>query len=177
MRQVIQVRAWVGAALLLGLAACSPAMNWRRVVLEDTGVEALLPCKPDAASRPLAWPSQTMTLSMRSCQQQGATFAVSWLRFASAEQARAAVAAWRLASQGSARVQEPTAPPSTWRVSGAQLAQRWSGQGRRESGPTLQVGLGHAVFDTVVVQLAVYSPAAQAPDDAPFWDGLARVRR
>ena len=42
--------AWLAAATLT-LAACSPALDWRQVRPDDTGVEAMFPCKPLSHAR------------------------------------------------------------------------------------------------------------------------------
>ena len=83
---------WVVAALATGglLAACSPALNWRTAQLKDAPLQVLLPCDPQAASRPVALGLGQVQMSVLGCEAQGATFAVS--NFAVTEPARAAEA-------------------------------------------------------------------------------------
>ena len=83
---------WFVAALATGglLAACSPALNWRTTQLKDAPLQVLLPCDPQAASRPVELGLGRVQMSVLGCEAQGATYAVS--NFAVAEPARAAEA-------------------------------------------------------------------------------------
>lgn len=166
----------VAGLVLAGLSACSPGLDWRVLPLGAVGAEVMMPCKPESASRELMWAGQPQRLNMRSCEQQGVTFAVAWMSFARTDQAVAAVAEWRAASQRSAQVQG-AAEPQAWAVPGALMAQRWQGGGQREGGPALNVTLGHAVFGAHVVQLATYAPAESTLSLSTFWEGLAKSRR
>lgn len=65
------------AALLLALAACSPALNWREVRPDNTQLSLLLPCKPDKAEKTVPLGGQPTTLAMLGCDAAGATFAVA----------------------------------------------------------------------------------------------------
>lgn len=95
---------WLAAAVLLGaLAACSPPLDWRTVRMEGAGLEALLPCKPDRAVRPVELGGRTVELSMAGCKADGATFAVSHMLLdgsAGAAEAGAVLAQWRTATLG-----------------------------------------------------------------------------
>ncbi|MFZ3118274.1 MAG: hypothetical protein WA159_08145, partial [Variovorax sp.] len=46
-------RAGLAAAFVVAVAlsACSPTFNWREVPVGDAGLVAMLPCKPDRATR------------------------------------------------------------------------------------------------------------------------------
>ena len=91
------------AALPWALAACSPPLDWRTVRLEGAGLEALLPCKPDRAARPVELGGQTVELSMAGCKADGATFAVSHMVLdgsAGAAEAGAVLSQWRAATLG-----------------------------------------------------------------------------
>lgn len=69
--------------MLLALAACSPALNWREVKpVEAQGLVALFPCKAEAAVRRLAVPGLEggeVDLHVLSCQAGGMTWALSYL--------------------------------------------------------------------------------------------------
>ncbi|MDE2402296.1 MAG: hypothetical protein KGL90_11590 [Burkholderiales bacterium] len=69
--------------LCLGLAACSPALNWRTVRPPDaSGLEALFPCKPNKVDRLVQLPGQAgprVLVHLLSCQAGEATWAVSYL--------------------------------------------------------------------------------------------------
>ena len=90
---------------LLLLSGCSPVFNWRDVTVADNLV-ALLPCKPDRATRSLEMPGvERISISMTGCPAGDATFAVSQAEAASAAQAAMWLAAWK----ASARAQWPDA--------------------------------------------------------------------
>ena len=73
----------IAAALLLGLASCAPALNWRELKpAQAQGLVALFPCKAEAAMRRLAVPGLDggeVDLHVLSCQAGGMTWALSYL--------------------------------------------------------------------------------------------------
>src|ERR1700761_8045790 len=98
------------AALALAvLAGCSPTFNWREVPVGDDGVVALLPCKPDRASRRIPLGSEAVPVEMVGCAAGGATFAVARATAGSPAQADSWMKAWRAATReqlGAAPVNE-----------------------------------------------------------------------
>lgn len=90
-----------GAMLLAlaALAACSPVFNWREVPLGTDGVIALLPCKPDRATRTLPLGAEPVEIEMAGCQAGDATFALARVPVADLAQARERLAAWRAATR------------------------------------------------------------------------------
>ena len=67
----------VPSLVAAALAACSPTFNWREVPVGDAGVVALLPCKPDRATRADAARHRGGAVDMAGCEAGGATFAVA----------------------------------------------------------------------------------------------------
>ena len=61
------------ASALLGLAACSPALNWRTVALPEAALTITLPCKPDHATRKVELAGTPVDLSMVGCEADGAS--------------------------------------------------------------------------------------------------------
>jgi hypothetical protein len=59
------------------LAACTPAFNWRDVGFDNLPVAALLPCKPDRATRTLPIAGAPRTMVMAGCEAGGAMFTVA----------------------------------------------------------------------------------------------------
>ncbi|MBO9652352.1 MAG: hypothetical protein J7605_27910 [Variovorax sp.] len=86
-------------AVAVLLAACSPTFNWREVPIGDAGVIALLPCKPERATRDLPLGTGTIPVDMAGCKAGGATFAVAHARAESAEQAELWLRAWHTAAR------------------------------------------------------------------------------
>ncbi|RYX90939.1 MAG: hypothetical protein EOO28_27465 [Comamonadaceae bacterium] len=90
----------LAAAVLLGwlLAACNPVFNWREARADNGTLVALLPCKPDRASRSVSLAGQALELKMMGCDAGGATFAVSHATLADPSRANEVLAQWRLAT-------------------------------------------------------------------------------
>lgn len=97
-------RGLIVSALLI---ACSPTFNWREVSISGD-LTALLPCKPDRATRELplgdagggsASTAGVMSLEMAGCPAGGATFAVAQAQAGSPAQAAAWLTAWQAATR------------------------------------------------------------------------------
>jgi len=84
---------------LAALAACSPTFNWREVPVGDAGLVALLPCKPDRASRQLPLGAESVAVEMVGCEAGDATFAVASAHAADATQAGSWMHAWQAATR------------------------------------------------------------------------------
>lgn len=86
------------AALVLGLAACSPALNWRSVAVTEAALQVTLPCKPELAVRTVELAGAPLALSLLSCDADGATFAVSYATLTDPSRTGAALEHWRAAT-------------------------------------------------------------------------------
>jgi hypothetical protein len=161
---------------LLALGACSPTFNWRELRLDGTPLQALMPCKPESATRPAPLAGQPVELHMHSCKAGGLRFAVAWADVGSAAQVPVAIAAWRSASLQAIRVAD-SAPgdavqPWSVRVAGAPAALGVSAQGQDPQGQPVQTRAAYFAQGTQVFQAAVYG--AKLPDEAveAFFAGL-----
>lgn len=67
------------AAVSLGLAACSPALNWREFQPEGSGIIATFPCKPDRHVRTIKLAVQTVRMEMLTCAADDTRFALSFM--------------------------------------------------------------------------------------------------
>lgn len=173
---------WLQCKLVLVLApiawllvACGQGWNWRVLPVGDSGLESVLPCKPDAAARTMQLPTQVAQLEMRSCDAHGVTFAVAWMPLSADTDLSAHLALWRTASLASARA-SLVSEPRAWAVRGVTLAQRVEARGRRADGSTMPVSLGHAIAGRYLVQMATYGELDRESSSA-FWDGLSMRRR
>jgi hypothetical protein len=106
--------ALVSAAVLAG---CSPVFNWRDVRLDTAPVLALLPCKPDHASRQINLPSGPTPLVMAGCQAGGATFAISAMDVGDPLKAAEVALQWQAATNLSQKSAKGASTP--YRVPGA----------------------------------------------------------
>lgn len=98
----------VCCVVLLGLGACSPALNWRQVALSELGLEASLPCKPEHRERPIELAGQPAQVRMAGCSADGATFALACAVLEDPAQAGMALTHWRAAVL--AALHAPAAP-------------------------------------------------------------------
>ncbi|OUM04195.1 hypothetical protein [Variovorax sp. JS1663] len=102
----------VVAASLLG--ACSPVFNWREVPIAGDGLVALLPCKPDRATRSLPLGAgASIAVDMTGCEAGGATFAVAHATAEDAAQAERWMAAWRAATRSQLAGRPAAEAPAT----------------------------------------------------------------
>lgn len=67
-----------GLVLACVTAACSPALDWREVRPEFSGLVALFPCKPFGNARQLKLVGATVEMTLYSCTAAGTTYAVAF---------------------------------------------------------------------------------------------------
>lgn len=160
------------------LVGCSPTFNWRELRPEGTPLQALMPCKPETATRPVALDGGALNeLRMYSCDTGGLTFAVSWLELGDSARVPAALNGWRRASLGAVRVDAARAedPAAQWSgsVPGAAQALGLTVQGTDYQGKAVQMRALHFVRGTQVYQAAIYGPSLNDSGViATFFDGL-----
>lgn len=58
--------------------ACTPALDWREVVLEGTPVRAMLPCRPSVFSRSVTLSEHPVQWTILSCRTAGAQWSVGY---------------------------------------------------------------------------------------------------
>jgi hypothetical protein len=64
--------------LAAAVAACAPALDWREVRPDGTGLVALFPCKPDRQVRRLPLAGTIVEMSLWACTAAGATYAMGF---------------------------------------------------------------------------------------------------
>ncbi|MEN9383955.1 MAG: hypothetical protein RL323_1098 [Pseudomonadota bacterium] len=180
--------------LLAGFAAvlwgCSPALNWREVRVDGAPLQALMPCKPERATREvplLGLQAPSLPLHMLSCEASGATYALAaaLLPNGAPSIAEQAQQAWRLAAWAS--LKQPLTPgataPAGWAELpfaapapvGLQRLSGWQGPGLAHNGQPLQARILWAQQGPWLVQVAVYAPSGASGVNeawAIFTDGL-----
>jgi hypothetical protein len=67
-----------GLLLLSMLAGCSPQLNWREVQPPGSRLQALMPCKPEAAMRIVPLAGLPVEMHLSGCDAGGATFVIGW---------------------------------------------------------------------------------------------------
>ncbi len=149
--------------MVLSLAACSPALNWREVRAATAPLVLMLPCKPDQGSRSVPFAGRDTMLQMLGCDAAGMTFAVAHAEIAPAADAQAVLAQWKQITLTHVRAEG--AQESAARVSGATSAAaalpalRVRARGRAPDGAALHTEALYFVQGRRVVQAVLYAKA------------------
>ena len=121
MNQIL--RRVIGGLGLTALIACTPALNWRDTRLGDGDVQALMPCKPDAATRTVRLPAGQqavdVTLRMQGCEASDLQFTLAQMTVPDGLAVADALSAWRGASLAALKVQPGDVPVQAWQIKGA----------------------------------------------------------
>jgi hypothetical protein len=164
---------WPASALFLTvmvlLAGCSPALNWREVRPEGTRLALLLPCKPDKAQKTVPLGGPATQLLMLGCDAGGATFAVAVADLGDAAKAAPVLAQWQtltLANMkaGPAPQVLPLKLPGAAAVPPATLvkAEGQGPDGKPVSGQAAYFAQGSQVFQVVMYSPRIAPEAAEA---------------
>jgi hypothetical protein len=154
----VSSRCFWALALVAGLVACSPSLNWRKVPVAQ--LAALLPCKPDHAERQVELAGAQRTLAIWGCEAEGALFAVSHVRVDAMASAELVIAAWQLAAlrnmPGATAQSAPFQAPvlTSQRVEPGVLVRT---KGKRADGQALQGQLVWFSRGADVYHLALYA--------------------
>jgi hypothetical protein len=151
------------AALTLLLVACTPALNWRDVRPEGSGLLLQFPCRPDQQTRALSLAGPPVRLSLLACAASGLTWGLAHADVGDA--ARVDVSLRALADASTANL--GAAPPvvlSQAVVGAAGPGSRLKLQGRLPDGAPVQMQVLLFARGTRVFQATVFGE--QVPDDA-----------
>lgn len=159
------------ASWLLG--ACSPTFNWRELRADGAPLVALMPCKPEAATRPVPMLGQPTELHMHSCEAGGLTFAVAWAKLDDAAKASEALGQWQVASLASIRVAPGSSTDWAMALPRADRVQGVKAQGSDHIGQPLQTQAVYFSKANWVYQAAVYGPKLPEQATSAFFDGLS----
>jgi hypothetical protein len=99
------------AGLLAVLAACSPALDWREVRVDDGGFVARFPCRPQRVARPATVGDQAVRMEMLSCADDGVTYGAGWADIGDPRAVNPALRAMRQAAAGNLGVAESASEP------------------------------------------------------------------
>ena len=110
-------------ALAAALGACTPALNWRQLSADTSGVTWLMPCKPDQATRPVtlrvANQDVQTSLSLQGCEASNMQFTFGQMVVPQGLTAGDAIRAWRLASVAPLDAVPTDVLTQTWAIQGA----------------------------------------------------------
>ncbi len=158
-----------------GLAACSPALDWREAQIEGPGLAAMFPCRPVGQSRQIELAGAAVTLRMQACEAGGGTFAVSAVDVKDPATVGPALSALRDATLDKLASPTVTAAPTGWSLTGAtpqQAAGRWQLISQRPDGSSLSLDTAVFARGTWVVQATVISTGPDTRASTPFFEGL-----
>jgi hypothetical protein len=136
------------------LAACSPALNWRKVEIQE--LRAQLPCKPDQATRKVDLGGQSVNLEMAGCEADGALFAVSRIEANDPASAAKAMDAWKqqtLSAMRATRDERSALQPPVWADAHTSIV----AQGSNAHGQPVQATLTWVLRQSRVYHFAVYA--------------------
>jgi len=164
---------WGGVLLALGLAACSPALNWREVRPEGSDAVALFPCKPDRFARAVPLAGSRVEMQLASCAVEGVTYGLSHASVAQPAQVK-----WALEEMQAAAAKNIGAGPATpapLSISGMTphpLAQRWALQGHGPDGKPVHEQVAVFTRGLRVYQATIVGPNIDAEAAETFFSGI-----
>lgn len=164
--------------LLLAVAGCNPALNWREVRPEATRLALLLPCKPDKAQKQVPLGGQATTLSMQGCDAGDATFAVAVATLPDATRVADVLAQWQAATLANMKAAPGSGRTTTLRLSGVNApaqAVLVSAQGQRTDGTVVHGQAAYFADGAQVFQAVMYTGkvnAASAETAETFFSSL-----
>lgn len=159
----------------LAVSACSPALDWRRVALDDSGVAATLPCRPSVYQRSVRLQQGSLALMLRACSTEGVTWAVAHATVAEPALVAPTLRALSLAAATNVGLSAIPTDARRWSPRGAtpsEAALRWRGAGRLPDGrgvhaETAVFARGMRVFQATMIGSGAIEGAADM-----FFDGL-----
>ncbi|HEX6707934.1 MAG TPA: hypothetical protein VF169_24555 [Albitalea sp.] len=162
-----------GALAVLGLAACSPPLDWREVRPIDSDVTALFPCKPQRLSRPVTLAGAKVQMDLVSCSAKDATYALAYARMPEPVQVSHALRQLRAAASANIGASAPST--AAWTVPGMTpnpLAEKLSLAGRGADGKSVQEQAVFFVKGLRIYQATLVGPEIDAQAAETFFNGL-----
>ena len=158
---------------LLGLAACTPTLDWREVRPEGSGVVAMFPCKPDSRTRTVTLAGAAVPLTLLACKAGGSTWALAHADLADPARVGSALAELRTAAAANLGAGAPVELPLKLDgVTPNPASGRVELSGRLPDGTPMQEQLALFTKGTRVFQATVLGPHLAADALEPFFSGL-----
>jgi len=167
---------FVFLAAILGLAACSPTFNWREVRADSIALKAMLPCKPDKATRAVPMAGRQVELKVLGCEAGGAAFAVFAGDIVDPLRAGEVLAQWRavtLANLGSAAANAQERPFLPAGAMALPQSLQVAAAGQRPDGSKVESRSAYFARGSQVVHAVVYADRMPAEAADTFFAGLA----
>ena len=162
------------AGMLVALAACSPSLDWRELLVDGTDLVAVFPCRPHRVTRTLALAGRTVHMQMASCTDDGVTYAVSWADLGDPAAVRPALEALRRSAAANLGTSEGTFVPFAPRVATpSEAAARIEIAGRLPDGRAVREGAAFFALGMRVYQASLIGEAPSRAAIDGFLAGLA----
>jgi hypothetical protein len=173
----LSVPCGLAVAVCVLAAACSPTFNWREVRPDNTALTALLPCKPDKASKTVPLAGRPTELAMLGCETGGATFAIAVADIGDAGQAADVLARWQAATLANMQAPQSGAGGGTTvaplKLPGAAAAATLvTASGKQPGGAAVASRAAYFSQGTQVFQAVIYAPSINSEVAETFFSGL-----
>lgn len=166
----------VAVLALVWLAACTPSLNWREVRIEGSPLVATMPCKPERFAKTVPFVGgATRTLTMLTCEAEGAAFAVTMADMGDPALTIAALDQWDKVTRqhvklSSVVAEQPMMPAGATPNPNSRMI---VGKGQRPNGQAMQVHMAYFSRGSQMFQAVLYAPTTLKADVAEtFLTGL-----
>lgn len=164
-----------GALLCLGagLAACSPALDWRETRPAHAGIALLMPCKPQLHERQVVLAGSTVRMALHACSAGEQTWALAFADVGDPQRLGAALQA--LAQAATDNVNATSAREMSLAVPGATphgASKRAQAQGRLADGQTRHLQFAVFAHGTQVFQATALGPTLPADAAQTFMESI-----
>lgn len=95
------------------LAACAPALDWREVRPEGSGLQAMLPCRPNTQARTVVLAGRSVKLTLAACSAGEQTWAIAFADVADPATVAVALDELRLSAARNLGAEAPAPAPIT----------------------------------------------------------------
>jgi len=164
--------------MLMLLLACSPALNWRSVRIDDQSLQASLPCKAERANRQVPWGEQAVDMSLVGCEARGTMWTIASVALPKNMSVGEGLAQWRQITLAHLRSDVGATgrgfvPPGALEVP---QSTRLHVRGQSPDGAALEVDLAWfaraSSGGAFLYQAAIYAPVPEAEGAETLLAGL-----
>ena len=165
------------AGVVLVLAACSPALDWRQLRPDGWGLAVALPCRPASQARSVALAGPPVELRLLACSAEDHTFAVASADMADPARVGPALQALGAAAlanvQGRVEAERPAAVPG---MTPHPAARQWQVAGRLPDGQPVREQVLVFAHGLRVYQVTLVGPRADDTLARPLFESVAVLR-
>jgi hypothetical protein len=161
-------------ALAAGLAACSPALDWREARPAGSRAKLMFPCRPASHARAVALAGTTVEMTMHACSAGDTVFALSFADLKDPGLVGAALDELARSLQSHLRSPEGAAsqPAAVPGMTPHPRAAQWRQAGQLPDGRSVQERAALFSHGTVVYQATMLGPRLDAQAQDTFFGAL-----